>query len=286
MRDLEAGGLSRMDRTAQRLEGFHKERAHEIRLEPAGLSFLHLILHGEKALRAHRFLRESVAIEDVAKFVAIEGILNALAETGADFGLIAVTDGLKEQILQADAFEDLAKNVEDTAIEGLALNTKFFKKPKIYIAFPRFLGDKIPQMADFLLTDAVDAAKALFQAVRIPRQVVVHHQVGVLKIHAFTGGIGCDQNSYFGVGTKDRLNAAALITVGPAVDGDDRVSIAQHSGNFLVQVVQCVAVLREDDELALAAASIAHGRIVLQDAGEFIPFTVFPGNDDCFGLMF
>ena len=74
--------------------------------------------------------------------------------------------------------------------------------------------------------------------------------------------------------------------MGAAVDGDDGVGIAEHAGNLLVQVVQGVAVLGEDDELAQAAAGIAHGGIVLQDAGEFVPFAVLPGGDNGLGLMF
>ena len=32
--------------------------------------------------------------------------------------------------------------------------------------------------------------EALFEAVRIPRQIVVHHQIGVLQVHALARGIG------------------------------------------------------------------------------------------------
>ena len=92
--DLEAGGLARMHGTAQCLEGLHEEGADEVGLEAAGLGLFHLLLHGEQALGAHGFLREGVAVEDVAKLIVIEGVLDALAETGADFRLVAVTDGL------------------------------------------------------------------------------------------------------------------------------------------------------------------------------------------------
>ena len=40
-------------------------------------------------------------------------------------------------------------------------------------------------MADFLLSDTVDAAEALFEPIRIPWQVVVHHQIRILKIDTF-----------------------------------------------------------------------------------------------------
>ena len=40
-------------------------------------------------------------------------------------------------------------------------------------------------MANLSLADAMDAAKALFESVWIPRQVIVHHQVSALEIDAF-----------------------------------------------------------------------------------------------------
>ena len=61
------------------------------------------------------------------------------------------------------------------------------------IAFAGFLGNQIPEVADFGLADAVNTAKALLQAVRVPRQVVVDHQVGVLQVDTFAGRVGRDQ---------------------------------------------------------------------------------------------
>ena len=54
----------------------------------------------------------------------------------------------------------------------------FFEQAEIYVAFAGFLGDEVPEVADLLLADTVDAAEALFEAVGVPRQIVVHHQVG------------------------------------------------------------------------------------------------------------
>ena len=74
--DLEAGGFARMNRAAERLEGFHEEGADEVGLEAAGLGLFHLLLHREEALGAHGFLREGVAVEDVAKLVVVEGVVD------------------------------------------------------------------------------------------------------------------------------------------------------------------------------------------------------------------
>ncbi len=53
-----------------------------------------------------------------------------------------------------------------------------------------------------------------------------------------------------------------------------------------MQVVQCVAVLGEDDELALPAAGVAHLGIVLENAREFVPLAVLARSDDGLGLLF
>src|ERR1035438_2926658 len=78
MRDLEAGGLSRMNGAAQRLEGFHKEGTHEKWLEAAALGLFHLLLHSEQAFGTHGFLREGITFEDASKGVAVEGVFNTL----------------------------------------------------------------------------------------------------------------------------------------------------------------------------------------------------------------
>ena len=44
-------------------------------------------------------------------------------------------------------------------------------------------------MADLGLTDAVNTTEALLEAVRVPWQVVVDHEMSALQIDAFTGSI-------------------------------------------------------------------------------------------------
>ncbi len=53
-----------------------------------------------------------------------------------------------------------------------------------------------------------------------------------------------------------------------------------------MQVVQRVAVLGEDDELALPAAGIAHLGVVLQDPRKLVPFAILAGGDHGLGLFF
>ena len=120
-------------------------------------------------------------------------------------------------------------------------------------------------MANLLLADTVDTPEALFEAVGVPRQIVVHHQVGVLQVDAFTGGIGGHHHADVGIGAKQRLRFAPVIAVDAAVNHDDGVMAAKHTGDFLVQVIQCVAVFAEDDDLAQATTGVAHVGIVLEN---------------------
>ncbi len=58
------------------------------------------------------------------------------------------------------------------------------------------------------LADAVDAAEALLQAVQVPRDVVIEHEIAVLKVHALPGGIGGEENVDLGIGTEQGLTIA------------------------------------------------------------------------------
>jgi len=44
----------------------------------------------------------------------------------------------------------------------LADHSEFFEQAEINVAFTGLFGDKIPEVTDFLLADAVDATKSLF----------------------------------------------------------------------------------------------------------------------------
>ena len=113
-------------------------------------------------------------------------------------------------------------------------------------------------MADLLLTNAMNATEALFEAIWIPRQVVVHHEVGVLKVDAFTGSIRGDEDPDFGVRAEECPGLPAVVTVDTTVNDDDGVVAAEHTGNFFVQVIQGVAVFAEDDDFAHPPARIVH----------------------------
>ena len=92
-----------------------------------------------------------------------------LEALGVPLGLVIVANGVQEQILETPLLEDLAKDVEYAAIEGFVDRFQLGEQAVIDLALAGFLGDEVPEMADLLLADAVDAPEALFEAVRIPR---------------------------------------------------------------------------------------------------------------------
>src|SRR5262245_38228247 len=126
--------------------------------------------------------------------VAIKRILDALTETGAYLWSVSIADSFNKEILKADVLKDFTKNVEDAAFKRIALDFKLFEESVINSALACLIGYKIPEMADLLLSDAVYTAKALFETVWIPRQIIIDHQIGVLEVHAFTGCICGDKN--------------------------------------------------------------------------------------------
>ena len=82
-------------------------------------------------------------------------------------------------------------------------------------------------MAHLGLADAVDAAETLFDAVRVPRQIVVHHQVGALEVDAFAGSVGGEQNLDFGIVPERLLRLHPLLAPHAAMDHDDGLLAAQ-----------------------------------------------------------
>ena len=75
---------------------------------------------------------------------------------------------------------------------------QLFKELTVNVSLTGSFGDEVPKMTDFGLADAMDSAKALLQAVWIPRQVVVHHEMGTLEIYAFASGVGSKEHLHFG----------------------------------------------------------------------------------------
>jgi len=99
------------------------------------------------------------------------------------------------------------------------------------------------------LADAVDAAEPLLEAVRVPGQVVIDHQVGALEVDTFTRGVRGQQHPHFGIVLERLLRLHTLLAAQAAVDDDHRLLASQRRGDACLQVVQGVSMLGEQDEL-------------------------------------
>ena len=208
-----------MHRAAEALEGLEEERLDVVRLEPAGLGALHVFADAVNAAGVHGVVRQGALFEQVLQLRPVEGVLDDRGQARAHLGLIAVADGLDQQLAQRPALElQLAEHVEDLAAERLAGLLQLLEQLAVDVAFAGLLGDQVPEMADLGLADAVDAAEPLLEAVRVPGQVVVHHQVGALEVDAFAGGVGRQQHLHLGV-VPERLPAPSGAPRGPCRRG-------------------------------------------------------------------
>ena len=176
---------------AKLLERLEEERLDVVRLQAARFGALHVLADAGHAARVHRVVGQRALFEQVLELRPVDGVVDGLRQPGAHLGPVAVADRLDQQVAQRPALElELAEHVEDLAAERLAGLFELLQQRAIDVALAGLLGHQVPQVADLGLADAVDAAEALLEPVRVPGQVVVHHQVGALQVDALARGVG------------------------------------------------------------------------------------------------
>ncbi len=89
-------------------------------------------------------------------------------------------------------------------------------------------GRGLPRIND-ITTDPVDPPDPLLDAGRTPRQVVVNHEVGTLKVDAFTSRIRRHKNYNVRIVAKFLLDGLTALTghSRAAMNGHDRILAAQ-----------------------------------------------------------
>src|SRR6266540_2166014 len=108
-------------------------------------------------------------------------------------------------------------------------------------------------MADLGLADAMDSPKPLLDPVRIPGQVVVDHQVRTLEVDALAGRVSRDKHADFRALTERLLRFTAHLPLEAAMDLDHGFALPEQRADAFGEVVERVAVLGEDDQLAALA---------------------------------
>ena len=104
-------------------------------------------------------------------------------------------------------------------------------------------------MAHLGLADTVDAAETLLDAVRVPRKIIVDHQVGTLEVDSLTCGVSRKKDADLGVELEFFLRLRALLAAQTTVNDTYSLLLAQQRADACGEVVQGVAVLGEDDQL-------------------------------------
>ena len=133
-------------------------------------------------------------------------------------GFLVLADRFDQQVLQRRVDVGVAEHVVDLVAVHAALLLDLLEQPLEHLAFAGLVGDEVPQVARLLLADAVDAAEALLDPVRVPRQVVVDHQVGDLQVDALAGGVGGDEDLHGRVDAEPVLDLSPVVALDAAVD--------------------------------------------------------------------
>ena len=102
-------------------------------------------------------------------------------------------------------------------------------------------------MAYLNLPNTVDSPETLLQSVRVPGQIVIDHEVGVLQVHTFTGCIGGHQYLHVGICTETLLNVTAVKTFDVAVNGYHCVWIPQKALDAGLQIIEGVSIFCKYD---------------------------------------
>ena len=108
---------------------------------------------------------------------------------------LAAGEPILHQGIELRGRDDLADHVvHPVAAQGPAHVVQLPEQAVHDLALAGVLGHEVEDHRLLLLAVAVDAAHALFQPVRIPRDVVVDHQRAELKVDAFARGFGGHQD--------------------------------------------------------------------------------------------
>ena len=137
---------------------------------------------------------------------AVYAVFDGAGKACSYLRLIPVSDGLDQEFAERPSLElQLAEYVEHLPTERLPRLIELFQQPAVDVTLSSLLGHEVPKVTDLGLADAMDPSKSLLDPVRIPWQVVVHHQMGALQVDALACCVGREQYLNFGVVLKGLL---------------------------------------------------------------------------------
>ncbi len=122
--DLVAALLAFDDASAEPSEGGLERELDVVRLEAPCAGLVHRCPERCEVGLGEVVGGEGALVEDLLEAVADAGV-DDLVHLGPHVGLLAVADGLEQQVAQRGLAEGLAEDVEDLAAVGLALSSSF-----------------------------------------------------------------------------------------------------------------------------------------------------------------
>ncbi|GBD26511.1 hypothetical protein HRbin30_01843 [bacterium HR30] len=235
--------------TAKPLERLEEERLDVVRLKPPCLSALHILPDAAEPLRIDDLVHKGALLHETLDPGHVHCFVDDAAQPRSNLGLLPVPDSLNQQVAERPPLElELPQNIEHLATQSPTSLFKFPQQRVVDVTFAGLDGHQVPEVTGFGLPDAVDAAEALLDAVRVPRKIVIDHEVRPLEVDALAGGVGGYQDLDFGVVEKSFLGLLALFPAHAPVDRDHRPGPAEQGGDALHDVVQRVPVLGKNHE--------------------------------------
>ena len=282
--DLEAAGLAPVDAPAQVLEGLAEEALDVVGLEALGVCPLHLLADRLDPTEREGLLGQRAALEQVQEVGVAGRVVDHLQEARLDLGLLAVADCLDQQVAQRLLLEQLAEDAVDPAAERLARCLELLQEAVVDGALAGLAGEQVPEVADLGLADAVDAAEALLDAIGVPGQVIVDHEVRALEVDAFAGGIVGDHDQDRGVVQEGRHRGLSRLAGEAAVDLDYGLGAPEAGADPVGEVGERVPRLGKHDQLAAVAFGVGHQRLV-EDALQLAPLGIGARAAERLGLL-
>ena len=206
-------------------------------MQPARLRPLHLFPDFVNAAGIHEIVDERMFVQQVAQFILVKGVANGGGKTRSYFRLLSITDGFDQEFPQGPSFKmQFTQHVEHLSSQGRARLLQFIQQGEIDVPFPGPVGNEVPEVAYLRLADSMNAAKPLLNPVRVPRQVVIHHQVRPLQVDAFARRVGSQQYLDFRVVPEGLLRLQPVFPAHAAVDQDNRLGAPLKGCDTLLQV--------------------------------------------------
>ena len=157
-------------------------------------------------------------------------------------------DELRQILFRKELADDI---VNPVAAQFGANRLQFLKKTVKDGTLSRIGGDKIDDMHLVFLSVAVNAPHPLFQAIRVPRKIIVEHQVAELEVNSFARGFGCEKK--LRLIPKRILRRYPLFVRHFPVDNRDGKPPRLY---LLLKVSQRIKILREDENFLIRVFSV------------------------------